>query len=54
MSSMDKTATTHFYYWWWTCRYDDGMCDKLPVPLSMTAFISGKTIFDNLLHELQM
>jgi hypothetical protein len=35
------------------CRYDDGMGDTLPVPLGMTAFILGKTIFDILLRELR-
>jgi xanthine dioxygenase len=35
------------------CRHDDGTGDMLPVPLSTTAFVSGKTMFDILLRELQ-
>jgi len=36
-----------------TCRYDNGMGNVLPVPLGMIAFVSGKTMFDMLLHKLQ-
>ena len=35
------------------CHYDDGTGDELPVPLGATAFISCKTMFDILPHELQ-
>ncbi|THU75388.1 hypothetical protein K435DRAFT_880924 [Dendrothele bispora CBS 962.96] len=35
------------------CRYDDGSGDELPVPLSTTAFVSGKTTFDILPKELK-
>jgi hypothetical protein len=35
------------------CRYDDITGDELPVPLGMTAFVSGKTMFDILPREPQ-
>jgi hypothetical protein len=36
-----------------TCRYDDGTGDELSVALGATAFVSGKTMFDILPHELK-
>jgi hypothetical protein len=36
-----------------TCRYDDGTGDELSVPLGTTVFVSGKTMFEILPHELK-
>jgi xanthine dioxygenase len=35
------------------CRYDDGSGDEIGVPLGTTAFVSGKTMFDNLPKHLK-